>query len=189
MGWRHHHCCQQSEEPWQDKNTPLWEVWHEGSWWAKVFAWHSIWKYRWHNLCELKKLYIEKILKRFGKEDCKPRCSPCEMDPNAYTNDSNAMVCTRPDLSYVVTLKTSVLPNNWRNTNDKARFFYAKRLFIWKIIYHQILSSPDFVNNIWWLLSCSMSNDLYHKLLLNPCIQHLSYLKVKIFSEFSLFLF
>ena len=63
--------------------------------------------------------YLKKILRRFDMIDCKPRSTPCEVNPAAF--DSNnaerpledyrkivgsliyAMVCTRPDLSWVVT--------------------------------------------------------------------------------------
>ena len=64
--------------------------------------------------------YILKILTKFGMSDCKPRATPCEQNPNAYEKEGDepidqtsyrqmvgsliyAMVCTRPDLSYVVT--------------------------------------------------------------------------------------
>ena len=64
--------------------------------------------------------YIRKVLKRFGMEDCKPRSTPCEQNPSAYETDCTdpvdihdyrqmvgsliyAMICTRPDLSYIVT--------------------------------------------------------------------------------------
>lgn len=62
--------------------------------------------------------YVEKILERFNMQDCKPRSTPCEHKLN-YTDDSALMsdvsryreavgcliyltVCTRPDLSFVV---------------------------------------------------------------------------------------
>jgi len=64
--------------------------------------------------------YVLKILKKFGMTDCKPRATPCEQNPKAYEKEGDepvdqtsyhqmvgsliyAMVCTRPDLSYVVT--------------------------------------------------------------------------------------
>ena len=64
--------------------------------------------------------YINKILNKFGMAECKPRGTPCEVNPSVYENDGSepfdtnlyrqmvgsliyAMVCTRPDLSYVVT--------------------------------------------------------------------------------------
>ena len=64
--------------------------------------------------------YITKVLNKFGMSNCKPRGTPCEVNPNVYENDASepydsnlyrqmvgsliyAMVCTRPDLSYVVT--------------------------------------------------------------------------------------
>lgn len=62
--------------------------------------------------------YVEKILERFNMQNCKPRSTPCEQKLN-YTNDAAVMsdvkkyreavgsliyltVCTRPDLSFVV---------------------------------------------------------------------------------------
>ena len=62
--------------------------------------------------------YVEKILERFNVQDCKPRSTPCELKLN-YTGDAALMsdasmyreavgsliyltVCTRPDLSFVV---------------------------------------------------------------------------------------
>ena len=62
--------------------------------------------------------YVEKILERFNMQDCKPRSTPCEQKLN-YTNDAALMsdvsryreavgsliyltVCTRPDLSFIV---------------------------------------------------------------------------------------
>ena len=63
--------------------------------------------------------YLKKVLIRFGMLDCKSRSTPCEMNPAAFdTNASDkpnieyrqvvgsliyAMVCSRPDLSWVVT--------------------------------------------------------------------------------------
>ena len=61
--------------------------------------------------------YVEKILERFNMQDCKPRATPCEQKLN-YTDDAvlsdvtkyreavgsliYLTVCTRPDLSYIV---------------------------------------------------------------------------------------
>lgn len=62
--------------------------------------------------------YVGKILQRFNMQDCKPRSTPCEQKLN-YTDDAKLMddvrkyreavgsliyvtVCTRPDLSFVV---------------------------------------------------------------------------------------
>ena len=65
--------------------------------------------------------YLKKILEKFGFENCKPRGTPCEANPEVYNTDTitdendprkyrqmigslvYAMICTRPDLSYVVT--------------------------------------------------------------------------------------
>ena len=73
-----------------------------------------------HEISLSQEEYIVKVLKKFGMNNCKSRGSPCEVNPNAYDNDCSkpydqhlyrqmvrsliyAMVCTRPDLSYVVT--------------------------------------------------------------------------------------
>ena len=66
--------------------------------------------------------YLKKILEKFGFENCKPRGTPCEANPEVYNTDTfadendprkyrqmvgsllvYAMICTRHDLSYVVT--------------------------------------------------------------------------------------
>ena len=64
-------------------------------------------------------MYLKSVLKRFGMDSCKPRGTPCEMKVESYSVNEGtidiekyremvgslvyAMVCTRPDLSYVVT--------------------------------------------------------------------------------------
>ena len=63
-------------------------------------------------------LYLQKILERFGMQDCKPRKTPC--DPNLHFSESDdtivdvtlyreligsliyAMTCTRPDICWIV---------------------------------------------------------------------------------------
>ena len=72
------------------------------------------------NISMTQEEYIRKVLKRFRMEDSKPRSTPCEQNPSAYETDCTdlvdiheyrqmvgsliyAMICTRPDLSYVVT--------------------------------------------------------------------------------------
>ena len=63
--------------------------------------------------------YLQKVLVRFGMEQCKPRSTPCELKPSAFNSEDSfsdpkmkyreigsliyAMICTRPDLSWVVT--------------------------------------------------------------------------------------
>ena len=64
--------------------------------------------------------YINKILHRFGMQDCKPKYTPCEMNPHVSNttplNDDEStlyrqivgaliyvMVATRPDISFIVT--------------------------------------------------------------------------------------
>jgi hypothetical protein len=63
------------------------------------------------------KIYIQKILDRFGMSDCKPRTTPCEqrfegmsdseqVDPRRYREIVGSLIylmtCTRPDISWVV---------------------------------------------------------------------------------------
>ena len=63
--------------------------------------------------------YLKKVLSRFSMDQCKPRSTPCEINPAAFeSNESEepqrqyremvgsliyAMVCCRPDLCFVVT--------------------------------------------------------------------------------------
>ena len=65
--------------------------------------------------------YLKKILEKFGFENCKLRGTPCETNPDVYNTDTitdeihprkyrqmigslvYAVICTRPDLIYVVT--------------------------------------------------------------------------------------
>ena len=63
------------------------------------------------------KRYIEKLLEKYGMSDCKPRSTPCEQklewgeseptDPRTYREIVGSliylMVCTRPDISWVIT--------------------------------------------------------------------------------------
>ena len=82
--------------------------------------------------------YLKDVLSRFGFDQCKPRTTPCEANPNSYhTNDESvapneseikiyrqmvrslvyAMTCTRPDLSYCITKLSRHLskpePSDW----------------------------------------------------------------------------
>jgi hypothetical protein len=74
-------------------------------------------------------LYLKNVLERFGMENCKPRGTPCELNPSAsnpsqaYENQSPrryreivgsliyAMACTRPDLCWIVTKLSQHLDN------------------------------------------------------------------------------
>lgn len=76
--------------------------------------------------------YLKNVLRKFGMEGCKPRSTPCEINLSSYETDAPAdeidekkyremigslvyaMVCTRPDLCYVVTKLSQHLskPNN-----------------------------------------------------------------------------
>ena len=65
--------------------------------------------------------YLQKILEKFGFENCKPRATVCEKNPDAHCSNTvtdevdskkyhqmvgslvNTMICTCPDLSHVVT--------------------------------------------------------------------------------------
>ena len=73
--------------------------------------------------------YLEYILQKFVMYICKPRSTPCEMNLSSYEADSSddisdekkyremvgslvyAMMCTRPDLCYVVTKLSQHLSN------------------------------------------------------------------------------
>ena len=90
--------------------------------------------------------YLQNVLHKFGFFDCKPRSTPCEQVPNSYqdqesteSSDSDiklyrqmvgsllyAMTCTRPDLSYVVTILSQHLskPNSadWTMINHVFRY-------------------------------------------------------------------
>ena len=64
-------------------------------------------------------MYLKNVLQRFGMDSCKPRGTPCEMKLDSHSESTEgvditkyremvgslvyAMVCTRPDLSFVVT--------------------------------------------------------------------------------------
>ena len=104
--------------------------------------------------------YIEKILKKFGMSDCKPRGTPCEANPNAYENEDDevvdqtsyremigsliyAMVCTRPNLSYAVTKLSQHLacPTAADLTMLKHVFRYLKKTSNYCLTYSK--SSTD----------------------------------------------
>ncbi len=101
--------------------------------------------------------YIETILEKFGYDDCKPRATPCEINPDVYRNDLSsdkvdpkkyrcavgslvyAMTCTRPDLSYVVTKLSQYLSKpeqeNW--TMVKHVFRYLKGTSNYSLTYRK----------------------------------------------------
>eukprot|EP00794_Sanderia_malayensis_P020863 gene20863-22915_t len=101
--------------------------------------------------------YIVKILRKFGMENCKPRGTPCELNPNAC--DSNepvdnhkywqmagslayAMVCTTPDINYLVTKLSQHL--SYPTTADismlKHVFRYLKKTIGYKLTFSK---TPD----------------------------------------------
>ena len=74
--------------------------------------------------------YLKKILEKFGFENCKPRGTPCEANADVYNTDTITdendprkypqmvgslvyAICTRPDLSYVVTKLSQHLSTKW----------------------------------------------------------------------------
>ena len=90
--------------------------------------------------------YIVKVLQKFGMDKCKPLGTPCEVNPNAYDNNCSepydqhlfrqmagsviyTMVCTRPDLSYVVTKLSQHLscPTTGNANMLKHVFRYLKK--------------------------------------------------------------
>ena len=93
--------------------------------------------------------FLKELLTRFGFDQCKPRSTPCEVNPNSYqaNNDTEAtdencvrryrqmvgslvyaMTCTRPDLSYCVTKLSQNLssPNSSNWIMLKHVFRYVK---------------------------------------------------------------
>eukprot|EP00794_Sanderia_malayensis_P001268 gene1268-1400_t len=101
--------------------------------------------------------YIVKILRKFGMENCKPRGTPCELNPNAC--DSNepvdnhkywqmagslayAMVCTTPDINYLVTKLSQHLscPTTADISMLKHVFRYLKKTIGYKLTFSK---APD----------------------------------------------
>ena len=97
--------------------------------------------------------YLNKILLKFGMEQCKPRSTPCEVNPTAFNSDESnepqnnyreiigsliyAMVCTRPDLCWVVTKLSQHLdkPNKADWVMVKHVLRYLKGTVNYKLVY------------------------------------------------------
>ena len=99
--------------------------------------------------------YLKKVLARFKMADCKTRVTPCEINPSAFdSNESDksstefrqvvgsliyAMVCSRPDLSWVVTKLSQNLskPRNGDWVMVKHVLQYVKGTLNKKLIYRK----------------------------------------------------
>ena len=99
--------------------------------------------------------YLKKILARFGMEDCRPRSTPCEVNPAAFDPDESdepqkkyreivgsliyAMVCSRPDLCWVVTKLSQHLdkPNKGDWIMVKHVLRYLKGTLDYKLVYRK----------------------------------------------------
>ena len=90
------------------------------------------------------KRYIEKMLKKFGMEECKPKAMPCEMASSKLTETDSKpledayiyrelvgsliylMTCTRPDICFVVTRLSQSLSKptkaNWEMAKHVLRY-------------------------------------------------------------------
>ena len=101
--------------------------------------------------------YIVKLLQRFKMEDIKPRGTPCELNLKSYDSCESkdpvdqhlyrqlvgsliyAMVCTRPDISYVVTKLSQHLssPSQADFAMVKHVFRYLKKTINYKLTYRK----------------------------------------------------
>ena len=97
--------------------------------------------------------YLNKILIKFGMEQCKPRSTPSEVNPTAFDSNETdepqrkyreiigsliyAMVCTRPDLCWIVTKLSQHLdkPNKADWVMVKHVLHYLKGTLNYKIVY------------------------------------------------------
>ena len=100
-------------------------------------------------------LYLKNILDRFDMASCKSRATPCEMKPASFDNQDDtvdvhnyremvgslvyAMVCTRPDISFIVTKLSQHLANP--TTGDlvmaKHVFRYLKGTLDYGLFFHK----------------------------------------------------
>ena len=101
--------------------------------------------------------YISKILDRFGMHDCKPRSTPCEMNPSHKINDESEpldefnlkryrqivgsliyiMTSTRPDIAYTVTKLSQFMScaTQYHMTMTKHLLRYLKSTIDDKLIF------------------------------------------------------
>ncbi|XP_065672019.1 uncharacterized protein LOC136089856 [Hydra vulgaris] len=109
------------------------------------------------------KVYLTNILYRYGMGDCKPRITPCETNLKPYDEEQQnkinsdklyyemvgslvyAMICTRPDLSFVVTKLSQNLskPNNRDWTMLKHVFRYKKGTLDYSLTFRKTQQSID----------------------------------------------
>ena len=118
--------------------------------------------------------YISKILSRFDMQDCKPRSTPCEMkldfsgDPIPNTQYREmigsliyAMLCTRPDLSLVVSKLSQFL-----DKPSKECLVYVKQVFQYlkaSIDYNLTFRKTDNGLNIVGFVDSDWGTDLHRK--------------------------
>lgn len=96
--------------------------------------------------------YIEKILTRFGMQDCKPQSMPCEMDINIL-NESNtepadrtsywvivgSLTAAHPNICYAVTklFQYSVKPNVEHFIRAKQVLCYFKGIITHSLVFNK----------------------------------------------------
>lgn len=100
-------------------------------------------------------IYLSKLLRKFGMQDCKPRQTICEQKPTTtecnLTNKCSrrykeivgslvyAMICTRPDLSWAVTKLSQHLDkptaNDWMMLDQVLRYIQGTK--DQKLVYHK----------------------------------------------------
>ena len=98
-------------------------------------------------------LYLQKILERFGMQDCKPRKTPC--DPNLHFSESDdtiidvtlyreligsliyAMTCTRPDICWIVSKLSQYLskPTAEHHAYAKQVLRYIKGTLNYELVF------------------------------------------------------
>ena len=106
--------------------------------------------------------YLSNVLRRFDMEACKPRSTPCEINPSSYDTEECidepkyrelvsslvfAMTCTRPDLCYVVTKLSQHLscPNKGDWVMLKHVFRYVKGTIDYGLCYKQCANDLKFL--------------------------------------------
>ena len=104
--------------------------------------------------------YLKKVLKRFDMSDCKARSTPCEVNPASFDSaeckeDSKfrqivgsliyAMVCCRPDLSWVVTRLSQSLNSQCKGdwVIIKHVLQYVKGTLEKKLVYQKCANGLD----------------------------------------------
>ena len=102
--------------------------------------------------------YVDQLLQTFGMNDCKPRYTPCEMNSNKMNRDLDLldtddvktyrqivggliylMSCTRPDLSFVVSMLSQFMskPTSGHMTMAKHVLRYIKGTMHFRLIFRK----------------------------------------------------